>query len=261
MSLPGAALALVRALPDSPAVLLSRAIVLLYLALRPDYRREIRRNFRIIMGKDSRWFWVRNGWRLGMNLALMARVGDRTGDEIIDRATVCGETLTRQSLERELHVAMASFHFGLWEYLPQVFSRNGCRVLLAVGEQRDPGLGRQLSALRRSGGVSMARGIRQAIRAGKGPSIIGFMLDNTSQGTQTWAECDGVKVRLPDIGFKLAARRGVRLAPAFARLDRGRMRVDVYPAGDEQAAAGALLDQVRQHPEEWVWWGKAGAIQ
>jgi lauroyl/myristoyl acyltransferase len=107
----------------------------------------------------------------------------------------------------------------------------------------------------------MARGIRQAIRAGKGPSIIGFMLDNTSQGTQTWAECDGVKVRLPDIGFKLAARRGVRLAPAFARLDRGRMRVDVYPAGDEQAAAGALLDQVRQHPEEWVWWGKAGAIQ
>jgi hypothetical protein len=39
------------------------------------------------------------------------------------------------------------------------------------------------------------------------------------------------------------------------------MRVDVYPAGDEQSAARALLDQVRQHPEEWVWWGKAGAIQ
>jgi len=261
MSLPGAALALVRALPDSPAVILSRGIVLLYLALRPDYRREIRRNLRTIMGKDSRWFWVRNGWRLGMNLALMAKVGGRTGDAIIDRATVCGENLTRQLLERELHVAMASFHFGLWEYLPQVFSRNGCRVTLAVGEQRDPGLGRQISALRRSGGVSMAKGIRQTIKAGDGPSITGFMLDNTSQGTQTWAECEGVEVRLPDIGFRLAARKGGRLAPAFARLDRGRMRVDVYPAGDEQSAARALLEQVRQHPEEWVWWGKAGAIQ
>ncbi len=260
MSLPGAALALVRALPYSPAVLLSRLIVLLYLALRPDYRREVRRNLRIIMGKDSRWFWARNGWRLGRNLALMARIGGRTGDAIIDRAMVCEENLTRHSLERELHVAMASFHFGLWEYLPQVFSRSGCRVSLAVGEQRDPALGRQVSALRRSGGVSVAKGLRQAIKPGNGPSITGFMLDNTSQGTQVWTECDGVRARLPDIGFRIAARKGGRVAPAFARLDRGRMRVDVYAAGDERTAVRALLDQVRRHPEEWVWWGKAGAI-
>ena len=106
----------------------------------------------------------------------------------------------------------------------------------------------------------MAKGIRHAIKVGDGPAITGFMLDNTSQGTQTWTECDGVKLRLPDIGFRLAARKGRQLAPAFARLDRGRMRVDVYPAGDERAAARALLEQVRLHPEEWVWWGKAGAI-
>jgi lauroyl/myristoyl acyltransferase len=261
MSLPGAALALVRALPDSPAALLSRTIVLLYLALRPDYRREIRRNLRIVTGKDSRWFWIRNGWRLGLNLALMAKLGRSTGDALIDRAVVCGENLTDHQLERELHAAMASFHFGLWEYLPQVFNRSGRRVRLAVGEQRDPAFGVQVSALRRSRGVSLANGIRQAIRTGEGPSITGFMLDNTSQGAQTWAECDGVKVRLPNIGFRLAVRKGGRLAPAFARLSRGCMRVDVYPAGDEQAAVCALLEQVRQHPEEWVWWGKAGAIQ
>ena len=261
MSLPGAALALVRALPSSPAAFLSRTIVLLYLALRPDYRREIRRNLRIIMGKESRWFWVRNGWRLGLNLGIMAKVGSRAGYALVDRAIVCGENLTNQVLERELHATMASFHFGLWEYLPQVFSRSGCRVTLAVGEQRDPALGRQLSDLRRSAGVSMAKGIRQAIKARDRSSITGFMLDNTSQGTQTWTECDGVRVRLPDIGFKLAARDGGGLVPAFARLQCGRVRVDVYPPGDEHAAARALLEQVRQHPEEWVWWGKAGAIQ
>jgi lauroyl/myristoyl acyltransferase len=260
MSLPGAALALVRALPDRPAAFLSRAIVLLYLALRPDYRQEIRRNLRIITGKDSRWFWVQNAWRLGSNIALMAKVSSRTGDALIDRAIVCGENLTVYVLERELHVAMASFHFGLWEYLPRVFSRSGCRVVLAVGEQRDQAFGRQVSALRRTRGVTMAKGIRQAIKAGDGPSITGFMLDNTSQGTQTWTECDGVRLRLPDIGFRLAVRKGGQLVPAFARLDRGRMRVDVYPAGDERAVARALLEQVRQHPEEWVWWGKAGAI-
>ena len=260
MSLPAVALALVRALPSSSAALLSRTIVLLYLAMRPDYRREIRCNLRIIMGKDSRWFWVRNGWRLGLNLAIMAKVGSKGGDALIDRAMVCGENLTHQALERELHATMASFHFGLWEYLPQVFCRSGCQVTLAVGEQRDPALRTQLSYLRRSGGVTMAKGIRQAIRAARASSITGFMLDNTSQGTQTWVECDGVRVRLPDIGFKIAARKSGRLVPAFAQLDRGRMRVDVYPAGDERAAACALLDQVRRHPEEWVWWGKTGAI-
>jgi lauroyl/myristoyl acyltransferase len=155
---------------------------------------------------------------------------------------------------------MASFHFGLWEYLPQVFSRSGRRVTLAVGEQRDPALGRQLSDLRRSAGVSMAKGIRKAIKARDRSSITGFMLDNTSQGTQTWTECDGVRVRLPDIGFKLAARDGEGLVPAFARLQHGRVRVDVYPPGDEHSAARALLEQVRKYPDEWVWWGKAGAI-
>jgi len=109
--------------------------------------------------------------------------------------------------------------------------------------------------------VSMAKSIRQAIKARDRSSITGFMLDNTSQGTQTWTECDGVRVRLPEIGFKLAARDGGGLVPAFARLQCGRVRVDVYPPGDEHAAARALLEQVRQHPEEWVWWGKAGAIQ
>jgi lauroyl/myristoyl acyltransferase len=260
MSLPAVALALVRALPSSPAAFLARTIVLLYLALRPDYRREIRRNLRIIMGKESRWFWVRNGWRLGLNLGIMAKASSRTGHVLVDRAMVCGENLTHQALERELHATMASFHFGLWEYLPQVFSRSGCRVTLAVGEQRDSALGRQLSSLRRSAGVSMAKGIRQAIKARDRSSITGFMLDNTSQGTQTWTECDGVRVRLPDIGFRLAARDGGGLVPAFARLQRGRVRVDVYPPGDEHAAARALLEQVRKHPDEWVWWGKAGAI-
>jgi lauroyl/myristoyl acyltransferase len=66
---------------------------------------------------------------------------------------------------------------------------------------------------------------------------------------------------MPDIGFKLAARKGGRLTPAFARLQRGRVRVEVYLPGDEQAAVRALLEQVRQNPEDWVWWGKAGAIQ
>ncbi len=106
----------------------------------------------------------------------------------------------------------------------------------------------------------MAKGVRPAIKAATGASITGFMLDNTSQGSQTWAEWDGVRMRLPDIGFRLAAREGAGLVTAFARFERGRIRVDIYPPGNEQASVRALLEQVREHPDDWVWWGKAGAI-
>jgi lauroyl/myristoyl acyltransferase len=261
MSLPGAALALVRALPASQAVLLARTILLLYLGLRPDCRREIRHNLRIITGKDKPWFWVGNAWRVGRNLALMARVGQRQGKAIIDRAVICGENLTRHPLERELHEVMASFHFGVWEYLPKVFSRKGFRVRLVANEQKDPGLGRQVLALRRSGGVELVTSLRQVLGTGTEPTVAGFMLDNTSQGSQVWAECDGVRMRMPEIGFSVARRKACGLVPAFARLERGRLRVDVYEPGDEESAARALLCEVRAHPEEWVWWGKAGAIQ
>jgi lauroyl/myristoyl acyltransferase len=261
MSLPAVALALVRALPEDSAVLLSRTIVLLYLALRSDYRREIRHNLLIVTGRSSRFFWVRNGWRVGLNLSLMARADLKGGYALVDRAVLCGENLTRKVLEQELHVTMASFHLGLWEYLPQVFSRSGCGVTLAVGEQRDAAFAAELRNLRSSRGVAVARGIRQAIKAGRKRSITGFMLDNTSQGAQTWAEADGLRMRLPAIAFKLAAREGSGLVPAFARMERGRLRVYVYPPGDEHAALRALLGQLRENPLEWVWWGKAGAIR
>jgi len=257
MSLPGVALLLIRSLPARAATLFARALVLLYLALRPDYRAEVRANLRIVTGRDRRCFWVRNGWRLGRNLALMSQAGARRADALVDRARICGENLL---MTPETRLVMASFHFGLWEYLPRVVSRGGKRVLLAVGRQRDAGLNRQLAALRRRRGVELARNLRQALTGGNGPTVVGFMLDNTSQGSQSWTEAGGVRLRMPDFGFRLAERQGGRLAPAFARWDRGRIRVDLYPAGNRQAAARALVAEVRRHPEEWVWWGKAGAI-
>jgi lauroyl/myristoyl acyltransferase len=260
MSLPGAALALVRALPASPAILLSRLIVVAYLSLRADYRSEIRRNLRLVLGQDRRLFWVRNAWQTGRNLALMARLGQARSQAIIDRAMLHCDNSVRMSLERELHMVMASFHYGLWEYLPQVLARRGFGVKLVIGEQRDTALQVQLSRLRESGRVRLARSIREAARTGSGPTISGFMLDNTSRGSQVTASADGVSFRVPEFPFRLAERQGGKVIPMFARFEKGRLRVDAYPPTDADGAAQALLEQVRRRPEEWVWWAKAGAI-
>jgi lauroyl/myristoyl acyltransferase len=87
------------------------------------------------------------------------------------------------------------------------------------------------------------------------------MLDNTSQGRQVWVLIGGIELRLPELAFSAARRSGSGVVPAFARMERGRLRVDVAPSGDAHSAARALLAQVRAHPEEWVWWGKAGAVR
>jgi lauroyl/myristoyl acyltransferase len=261
MSLPAVTLAVVQSLPASAAVLVTRLLVLCYLAVRSDYRSEIRHNYRVLMGRDARWFWLRNGWCVGRNLALSARMKLGSSDAIVDTAMVCPDNITQPVLERKLHMPMASFHFGLWEYLPQVFASRGVPVSLVTGEQPDPVFQRAARRLRGTRGVRVVRGVRDVARAMSGAGISGFMLDNTSQGNQQWVVTDGVSLRLPTLAFRLAERHGQAVTVMFARMGRGGLRIDAAEPGDARAAAGALLYHVRSHPEEWVFWGKAGAVR
>ena len=261
MSSASAALAVVQALPARPATLVCRLLALAYLASRPDYRAEIRANYRIVIGRDRPWFWVRNAWRVGRNIALMARIGTPFADGIVDSAEVCGDNLIRLTLEQELHSVMASFHFGAWEFLPQVFGGQELPVRLAVGVQRDPALQGRVEQLRQGRGVTLVRSLREVMESIDRPGITGFMLDNTSQGSQQWVVVDSVRLRMPELPFRLAERAGTKVIPMFARLDRGRLVVEAGIAGGREAAAASMLGQVRAHPEEWIWWGKSGAVK
>lgn len=260
MSLPRAALVAARALPAEPAVAVVRLLVLTYLLLRPDYRAEIRANFRLVCGRDDPWFWVRNGWRVGRNLAIMARIGTGQTDAIVDRAMIYMDNFSRRILEQNLHTAMVSFHFGLWELLPKVFARRGVDVAVASGRQRDRGLALELGRLRRLDSVVEADSPGSLVRRMRSRGLTGFMLDNTSQGRQEWFEAGGVRLRLPVAAFRLASRVGVRFAAISGFFEGGRLRVEVGCAEDESEAAAMLLRTVRRRPEEWVFWGKAGAV-
>jgi lauroyl/myristoyl acyltransferase len=253
-----ALLALVRSLPLEAAVVLTRLVAVAYLLARPDYRAEIGRNYRLVTGQEPGWFWLRNAWTIGRNLALMARTGSKRAELQIDRARVYAQNQAVLLLERNLHTAMASFHFGLWEFLPGWFARAGRPVQLVVGRQRGKVLAWLLERLRRSDRVAVGGSLKTAAAARGRPGISGFMLDNTSQGGETWTEAGGLRVRMPALAFRFGSGA---VQTAFARLERGRVRVDLYPAGSERVAAEALLEQVRAHPEEWVFWAKDGAVQ
>jgi lauroyl/myristoyl acyltransferase len=261
MSSLGAALLLVRALPTEPAVALARLLVVLYLFLRPSYRREIERNLALACGRHDRFFWVRNAWAVGRNLALMAAIGTGREQAMIDRAEVYIDNTTRRILEQELHVAMASFHFGLWEMMPQVFARAGWRVGLLAGRQQDRFVARVASRARRSRGVSAVTKAKSALRLAGRPGLTGFMLDNTSRGNQEWFQDGSLRMRVPVFGFELARRRGLAVVPIWGCLERGRLRIGVGRPGPAAEVVGQLLEQARRRPEEWVLWAKAGALK
>jgi len=258
--LPALALRLVRALPASPAVLLTRTTVLAYLACRPDYRSEIRRNLRLVLGHDRRWFWVRNAWRVGRNLALMARIGTGWADTVVDKTRLEGENWAAAAVERDVHMVMVSFHFGAWEFLPQVFARLGFDTNLVTGTQRDASLDRLLCALRGSSGVRVLQDVRPVLAAASGPGITGFMLDNTSRGRRQRVRGDRFDMSIPGLPFLVAERRQARVFPLFAFFDRGRLRVEVGRPGGPGQALAAFCRLVRARPEEWVFWGKSGAL-
>jgi len=185
----------------------------------------------------------------------MTQVGTKRGKFIVDRAEIIGENINCDYLEQDVHTVMASFHFGVWEYLPRVFGRAGFAVCVLTGTHKDSRWARALARLRSGAGVKVVHGLKDLLRSGS--AVLGFMLDNTSQGARVEPEFDSVRFAMPAFPF----RYGAGLVPAFACFRRGRLQVRVYAAGDETAALRALVEQVRARPEEWIWWGKAGAVR
>lgn len=253
-------LLLIRALPFDIALFFSRLFLTLYLLIRRDYRQEIRTNYQLIFGKPNRWFWLSNGWRIGRNLALMAQIGTRKSFELIDRAVIYAEN-------NNVHVQpriMVSYHWGLWEFLPSVFAKNGIDVAVVVSRQRNALVEKILDTIRTATAgikiVSSKGGSRTALAAIHHSFLIGFALDNTSQGKQKWIEAEGIAMRLPVLPFQLG-RQSQGTTPVFCYLENGRLKVNIFPPGDEANALRTLLKMVRHHPEEWVFWGKAGALK
>jgi len=271
------ALTLIRCLPVSPAVLLARLLVLSYLAASRSIRIEIRHNYQTVFGRDRPGFWVENGWQIGRNLALMARMDSVIGRSLIDKAAVGAENRVLCLLEQELQeesagrrLVMVSFHFGMWEYLPFFFRRRGHRVALAVGRQRYRDFDSLLRGMRFAQGVRLVRSAGELFDKEQG-GLVGFMLDNTGRGSMTFADSDQVVMRLPAPAFRVARIDAGReqawsdskggVVPAFCILERGRLRVRIYPEGDENHVLGCLMAEVRRRPADWVFWGKARALK
>ncbi len=264
MSLPSAGLLLVRALPVEIAIFLCRLLVIFYLILRGDYRREIGQNYYTIFLRHRPFFWLTNAWMVGRNLALMAKVDTGFGKKVIDRALFYQENdYKSERREDKAHTVMASFHFGLWEFLPRVYAKIGYSVGVMVERQRDRTLDRVFTRLRQARGVILIHRARDVVERVQGPGVTGFMLDNTSSGKTTSGVSadDGVVLEIPKLPFVTGKIAGWGVTPVFGYWNRGRLMIRVFGRSEEDGCVSALLKLVKERPAEWIFWGKAGRIR
>lgn len=260
MSVLGVALLFVRVLPGELAIAFARFFVIAYLLLHPAYRREIANNLELLCSRRDNFFWVRNGWSVGRNLALMASLGTRRCDELIDRAEVRCDNSTLRVLEQELHIGMFSCHFGLWELLPPVFARAGYIVGVLTGEQGDRVLAAITRRLRSGQNIKLLRSSADILYHSRNCRILGFLIDNTRRGGQRSIRVGELSFRVPQFGFRVVKRSHRVMVPVWAYLEKGRLRVGVGRAGEPAEVLAQLLEQVRRRPQDWVFWAKDGAL-
>ncbi|MEN9979957.1 MAG: hypothetical protein ABIK38_06430 [candidate division WOR-3 bacterium] len=262
MNLLSAVLLLVRGLPLELAIAVARIFTVIYLFFRHDYRREIEINQRLLLGSRNRWFWLRNGWCIGRNLALMAKLGTPAGNKLIDSAVIYRENIDDGSVQTGGQSAwiMASFHFGVWEFLPGIYRGHGQDVAVIVGDMHDKRFNLMVRRLRSKTGIKVINRARMLIEQLRRPGITGFMLDNTARGTRIQIVLDGVTFRIPALPFAFGRRRGCGVIPVFCYWDHGRLRVRVFEPEGPEGCIRALVQMVRERPAEWIFWGKAGAV-
>jgi len=257
MSILAACLRLLRILPPGLAGEAGRAIVLSYLAVSPRVRREIRRNHARLCGRPDAGFWLKQGLRLGQNLALMSKSGTRGLDKWLDNARLDGENILEQIMLRNGRAVVLSLHYGLWELLPETFARRGYRVCVGAGDQRDARLLAEILQLRSQHGVRYTDSLTEMRDALKGGSLVGFAVDNTGRGRG--AMCDSVwpgfeVLRTP---FVLAQECSAALVPMLMRKNGRRLTVKIgEPVYSPDEFGIWARREIAAYPEDWVFWGK-----
>ncbi len=158
-------------------------------------------------------------------------------------------------------------HCGNWELLAAAINCRGLGMAVVARPLDAPDQQRMLAGLRdRFGTSTIARGSEGAARQLLGTlrrgGTLGMLIDQDTKVDGVWVPFFGRPAFTPAGAAKIALRSNAAVIPTFIeRLPNGRHRA-VFQAPldlpDDPKAATALMtakieEQVRRHPEQWVW--------
>ena len=197
-----------------------------------------------------------------LDVAQVARMGEITGVEHLERALAAGKG-----------VIGVGAHLGNFWSGAVMLADAGYPVSLVMREAKHVPPGYYTSVLERCGISPVpvdkrggaARGMLAALRAN---CIVLIYLDQDAKKGGVEAAFLGKRVPLPEGAAVLARRTGAQLLPVISwDVAPRKLRVDLLPevslsnaadptqalAEDMQRLADVIGEQIRQHPEQWLW--------
>jgi KDO2-lipid IV(A) lauroyltransferase len=193
---------------------------------------------------------------LHKDCADLARHVEVEGWEEVERARANGRPLV-----------LVTGHCGNWEILGAALNCRGLGMAVVARSLDEPRLQGMLAGLRdRFGTATIERGsgaaARQILGILRRGGALGMLIDQDTKVDGVWVPFFGRSAFTPVGAAKIALRQGTDVIPTFVeRRPDGSHRIRIHPALDlpedpREATAmmtRAIEEQVRRHPEQWVW--------
>lgn len=210
---------------------------------------------------------------LGALLAEVAWLLQATAEQVAEQCAITGLEHVRSALEAGTGAVLFTGHCGNWELLNARLGVAGIPLTIAVRGFHDPRLDHLATGLRsRFGCEVVPRGQeagRRLVAALTANRVNGLLIDQDIRGIPgVFVPFFGRPAWTPSGAASIALRRQCPLVPAFGhRRADGRHSVEIHPPLPEPppgpaeervtaltaAATAAIEEQIRAHPEQWVW--------
>jgi KDO2-lipid IV(A) lauroyltransferase len=185
-----------------------------------------------------------------------------------------GEASMQEALARGKGAIVVTGHVGNWELLGAYFAWRGMEVAAVARHIYVEGLNDLLLELRDRQGVQTilresADAGRRILRVLKSSGVLALLIDQDTRAPSLSVPFFGKPARTPIAAAALALRREVPVGAVFIhRRPAGGHRIVIRQVFDPPATtdrlealrelttafSAALEAQIREHPEEWVWW-------
>ena len=232
----------------------------MYLLIQKKYRAEINTNYSKIFGFYPRGFWFEQSLKIGKNFGLMSQIGKN--EKILDKTQFYGENNLSKVMKSNQSAIVVSFHYGLWEYLPQIFKKLGYETYIGIGEQRDRNLAVELNKLRNNNGVktiktiSDMKSILKNDNLGKPKKLLGFVLDNTSKTRSLMIDEPWQGFSILRTPFVLAKSENVPMLSMFCYQKQDKIIIDIDEVKYQCEIGNRLQSYLKKNPADWIFWGK-----
>jgi len=206
----------------------------------------------------------------GKNLAELLHLFKRDRREILACLDVEGWDAVQAARATGRPLLFLTAHCGNWELIATVVHHGGIFPAAVARPLDDPALQKLVVDLRSHfGTTTIARGTRGAARqlleVLRSGGALAMLIDQDTKVDGVWVPFFGRPAFTPVGAAEIALRQKAQVIPSFIeRRADGSHLVRFLPALDlpaDKRDATALMtarveDQVRRHPEQWVWWHK-----